>query len=78
MFNFVFPEFCVCFWQPEKLAVFVTMPKTSVYKNHRIVVRKKNVGCADVTLVIFAESETCLEKRFSQKHFGFCVFAVNF
>lgn len=56
----------------------MTVPKTAVYKNHCVVMRKKNVGRADVAFVVFAESESSFKKRFSQEHFGLCVFVVDF
>ena len=56
----------------------MSVPEASVYKNRRVVVRKKNVRRAKMTSVIFSESESSSVKRAPQKNFGFCVFAADF
>lgn len=56
----------------------MSVPEASVYKNRRVVVRKKNVRRTQVPSVVFSESESGLVKRAPQKNFGLCVLAADF
>lgn len=56
----------------------MSVPEASVYKNRRVVVRKKNVRRAKMMSVIFSESESGSVKRATQKNFGLCVLATDF
>ena len=45
------------------------MPKAAVYKNHRVIMRKHNVGLAPVARIVLAEAEPAAEKLRAQAFF---------
>ena len=71
--KFLFPEFLVGFWEDKILAVFVSVPETSVDKNHRIVSGKYKVRFPWISFVANSVADACPKKCRANLLFGFCI-----
>ena len=76
-FNLGFPKLGVGFGKSGILAIFVSMPKTAVYKDSRFVLGQHDIGCAGKFTIANTEAQSFGKKEFPNQHLGFGVLAVD-
>lgn len=71
------PEFCVCLWQPEVSAAFVSVPEASVHHDDGPVFPQHQVGVSGQSRVVQPVTEATAEEEFPHQQFGLCVLAAD-
>lgn len=75
--NFFEPPIGSGFWYYKIFAVVVTMPKTSMHKNHRFVFRQYNVWFARQVFYMQPKAITLCMQKLSHQYFRFRIPAFN-